>query len=202
MQPEIILYIIVLIYSIVLHEIAHGWAAYLFGDRTAYYNNRLTLNPVPHIDVVGSIILPAILVLSQSPMFLGWAKPVPVAEHNLNPYRLGKFCVAIAGVTVNFLLAVIFIIVGSQLTDNNLKNFAYIIAITNLGLVIFNLIPFPPADGYRIMEIFLPENIKRTVDNLLYKYFFATIIIAIILASQIFQIIFPFFRNVIAGLIF
>ncbi len=202
MQPEIIFYVIVLIYSIVLHEIAHGWAAYYFGDMTAYYNNRLTLNPIPHIDPVGSILLPAMLILSGSPMFLGWAKPVPVSEHNLNPYNLGKFCVSIAGVAVNVLLAVIFIIIGSQLADVNLKQFAFIIAIVNMGLAIFNLIPFPPADGYRIIENFLPLSLQRQIDNLLQQYFFVTIIIAILLASQIFQLIFPFFYSLIRSLIF
>lgn len=202
MQLEIIFYIIILIYSIILHEIAHGWAAYIFGDKTAMYSNRLTLNPIPHIDPVGSILLPALLIITQSPMFLGWAKPVPVAEHNLNPYKLGKFCVSVAGVFVNVLLAIIFTIIGSQLLDINFKNFAYIVAVTNLGLAIFNLIPFPPADGYRIIENFLPYGLQRKIDNLLQEYFFATIIIAIILASQIFRIIFPFFQNIISQIIF
>jgi Zn-dependent protease len=202
MQPEIIFYVIVLIYSIVLHEIAHGWAAYMFGDKTAYYNNRLTLNPIPHVDPVGSILLPAMLIFSGSPMFLGWAKPVPVSEHNLNPYQLGKFCVSIAGVAVNLLLAIIFAFVGSQLADINLKQLAFIISITNMGLAIFNLIPFPPADGYRIIENFLPISLQRQVDNLLQQYFLFTIIAAIILVSFIFRVIFPPFYNLIYNTIF
>lgn len=202
MQPELFFYIIVLIYSIILHEIAHGWAAYLFGDKTAFYNNRLTLNPVPHIDPIGSVLLPAMLIFSGSPMFLGWAKPVPVSEHNLNPYQLGKFSVSIAGVAVNILLSILFIIIGSQLADANMKQLAFIIAIVNAGLAIFNLIPFPPADGYRIIENFLPLTLQRQVDNLLQQYFVFTIVAAIILASFIFRIIFPPVYNIIYSAIF
>lgn len=202
MQPEILFYIIVLIYSIVLHEIAHGWAALLFGDKTAFYNNRLTLNPIPHLDPIGSVALPALLIISGSPMFLGWAKPVPVSEHNLHPYNLGKFCVSIAGVAVNIMLAIVFIIIGAIFTDVNLKQLAFIVAITNMGLAIFNLIPFPPADGYRIIENFLPLSLQRKVDTLLQEYFLFTIIAAILLASFIFRLIFPFFYNIIYTFIF
>ena len=205
MQPDnylLFFYIIVLIYSIILHEIAHGWAAYIFGDKTAFYNNRLTLNPIPHIDPIGSVLLPAMLILSQSPMFLGWAKPVPVSEHNLNPYNLGKFCVSIAGVMVNFLLCILFIIIGSQLVDANMKQLAFIVAIVNAGLGIFNLIPFPPADGYRIIENFLPLSLQRQVDNLLQQYFLFTIVGAILVASFIFRIIFPPINNFIYNFIF
>jgi Zn-dependent protease len=205
MQPDnilLIFYVIVLIYSIILHEIAHGWAAYIFGDKTAFYNNRLTLNPIPHIDPIGSVLLPAMLILSSSPMFLGWAKPVPVAEHNLVPYNLGKFSVSIAGIAVNISLAVIFTIVGSQLVDTNLKQLAFIVALVNSGLAIFNLIPFPPADGYRIIENFLPLSLQRQIDTLLQQYFLFTIIGAILLASLIFRMIFPPIYSLIYSSIF
>jgi Zn-dependent protease len=202
MQPDMIFQIIVIIYSIILHEIAHGYAAYLFGDKTAYYNNRLTLNPVPHIDIVGSIIVPAFLIMSQSSIFMGWAKPVPVAEHNLNPYKLGSFCVSFAGVFVNFLLAVVFTIIGSQLGGETLKNLCAIVAITNLGLAVFNLIPVPPADGYRIISLFLPWDVKRKIEGFIHQNFIVTIVIAILVATQIFRVIFPFFYKIILGFIF
>jgi Zn-dependent protease len=202
MQPEIVFYVVVLVYSIVLHEVAHGWAAFFFGDKTAFYNNRLTLNPLPHLDPIGSILLPGLLILSGSPMFLGWAKPVPVAEHNLIPYNLGKFCVSVAGVFTNFLLAIVFTIIGSQLADTNLKELAFIVAITNSGLAVFNLIPFPPADGYRIIESFLPHSLQRKISFLIQEYFMFTIILAILLASFIFRIIFPVFYNLIYTSIF
>ncbi len=202
MQPENIFQIIVLIYSIILHEIAHGYAAYAFGDKTAYYQNRLSLNPIPHIDPVGSILLPATLIFSGAGIIMGWAKPVPVAEHNLNPYKLGNFCVSFAGVFINVVLAVVFIAIGASLADLSIKKLCAIVAITNLGLAIFNLIPFPPADGYRIISVFLNWEVKRKIENLLQNYFFATIIISIFLASQIFVTIFPYFQKIVLKIIF
>ncbi len=201
MQLEIFFQIIVIIYSVILHEIAHGYAAYVFGDKTAYYQNRLTLNPIPHIDMFGSIIVPALLLLSGSSILAGWAKPVPVSEHNLNPYKLGSFSVSIAGVAVNFLLCIIFAVVGHFVDTPNIKNLCAIVSITNLGLAIFNLIPIPPADGYRIVSIFLPWNIKRQIENFLQQYFIVSIIIAIFIATQIFRYIFPFFYKIILNFV-
>mgnify|MGYP001280709412 CR=1 FL=1 len=202
MQPEIIFQIIVIVYSVVLHEVAHGYAAYLFGDKTAFYQGRLTLNPLPHIDIVGSVIVPIVLILSHSSMLLGWAKPVPVAEHALNPYKLGSFCVSIAGVFVNFLLAIVFIIIGSYLVDDTLKSLCSIIAITNIGLGIFNLIPMPPADGYRIVSLFLPYSTKSKIESFMQQNFFITMILALFISFQIFNIIFPFFYRLVVQAIF
>ena len=202
MQPEIIFQIIVIIYSVILHEIAHGYAAYIFGDKTAYYQNRLTLNPIPHIDIMGSIIVPAVLILSGSSILAGWAKPVPVGEHNLNPYKLGSFIVSIAGVFVNFLLALVFTILGSYVGDPTLKSLFAIVAITNVGLAVFNLIPIPPADGYRIVSIFLPYNIKRQIESFLQKNFFPALIFALFVATQIFRFIFPIFYKIVYSSIF
>lgn len=202
MQPETFFQIIVIVYSVVLHEIAHGYAAYAFGDKTAFYQNRLTLNPLPHIDMVGSIIVPGLLILSGSSILAGWAKPVPVSEHNLNPYKLGSFTVAIAGVLVNLALMLIFTIIGALMVDPNIKYLCSIVAITNLGLAIFNLIPIPPADGYRIISIFLAWDIKRKIESFLQQNFLISIIIAIFIATQIFRYIFPFFNKIILNLIF
>lgn len=103
---------------------------------------------------------------------------------------------------VNFLLCILFIIIGSQLVDANMKQLASIVAIVNAGLGIFNLIPFPPADGYRIIENFLPLSLQRQVDNLLQQYFLFTIVGAILVASFIFRIIFPPINNFIYNFIF
>jgi Zn-dependent protease len=202
MQPEIIFQILVIVYSVILHEIAHGYAAYLFGDNTAYYQNRLTLNPLPHIDIMGSIIVPATLILSGSSFVAGWAKPVLVSDHNLNPYKLGNFCVSIAGVAVNFLLCAIFVFMGSQIGSASIKSLCTIVAITNLGLAIFNLIPVPPADGYRILSVFLPTQIQRKIENFLQQNFFIAIILALLISTQIFRLIFPFFYAIIINYIF
>ena len=201
-QMLIVFQIIVLIYSVILHEIAHGYAAYVFGDKTAYYQNRLTLNPIPHIDPVGSILIPFFLVLSHAGLLFGWAKPVPVQEHNLNPYKLGSFCVSFAGVFVNLLLSLIFATIGSFILDYNTKTLCAIIASVNLALAIFNLIPIPPADGYRIISIFLPWDIKRKIETFIQQNFIITIILAIIIATQFFQLIFPYFQNILVNIIF
>jgi Zn-dependent protease len=202
MDPLIIFQIIVIIYSVILHEIAHGYAAYLFGDKTAFYQNRLTLNPIPHIDPVGSILIPAFLTFTHAGLLFGWAKPVPVSEHNLNPYKLGSFCVSIAGVLTNLLLAIVFSVFGYYFATDTTKYLCAMVAVTNLGLAIFNLIPIPPADGYRIISIFLPWDIKRKIENFLQQNFIITIIVAIFLATQIFSIIFPFFQRIIFNFIY
>lgn len=202
MQPEIIFQIVVIIYSVVLHEIAHGYAAYMFGDKTAYFQNRLTLNPIPHVDLVGSILVPSMLILTGSSLLAGWAKPVPVSEHNLNPYKLGSFVVSIAGVAVNLSLCIIFAYFGSLTSDLELKALFAMVAVTNLGLAIFNLIPVPPADGYRIASIFLPWGIKRKIENFLAQNFLISIVIAIFIAVQVFSIIFPIFYKIVYSFIY
>jgi Zn-dependent protease len=176
--------------------------AYLFGDNTALYQNRLTLNPLPHVDPIGSVVIPVALLLSGSPLFFGWAKPVPVSEHNLNPYNFGRFCVSVAGVFVNFLLAFIFIVLSQFVLDTSLKTFFYIIAITNVGLGVFNLLPFPPADGYRVLETFLPWQVKRKMDSLINQNFLVVILVSIFFATFVFRYIFPFIQNQVFKMIF
>ena len=103
-----IFYIIILVMSIVIHEVSHGFMAEYFGDETARDAGRLTLNPIPHLDIFGSIILPAVLVLAHSPFLFGWAKPVPYNPNNLSNRKWGTIAVASAGVLANFLIAIIF----------------------------------------------------------------------------------------------
>ena len=103
-----ILTLVILILSIIVHEVAHGYAANSLGDPTARLAGRLTLNPVSHIDLLGSIIIPGLLVLTGSPIMFGWAKPVPYNPYNLRNHRWGEFLVAIAGVATNLFLAIIF----------------------------------------------------------------------------------------------
>ncbi len=144
--------IVVLIFSIVLHEIAHGYAALLCGDPTAKISGRLTLNPVKHLDFVGSLIVPIVFFFASSGV-AGWAKPVPY-----NPYLLqGRFAelfVASAGVLTNLLIAlcIAFALSIGILTPSQ-EAFELITAIVyiNIGLFVFNLLPFPPFDGLRII---------------------------------------------------
>ncbi len=151
--------IIVLIMSIVLHEIAHGYAAKWLGDPTAKLAGRLTLNPLKHIDLMGSIIIPAFLILTHSNIFFGWAKPVPYNPYNLRNQRWGEAIVAVAGSATNLLLAIIFGIVARLADANGLPAFALLaatITFTNVFLGLFNLIPIPPMDGYTFLRGILP----------------------------------------------
>jgi Zn-dependent protease len=209
MEPILIFQIIVLIYSIIIHEIAHGYAAYIFGDRTALYMGRLTLNPLPHIDPFGSLLLPFMLLISGGGIIAGYAKPVPVNENNLQNGNtfftkrgFASFCVSFAGVFVNLLLAIVFALIGSLLLDSNLKTLCFVVATTNLGLAIFNLLPIPPADGYRILSIFLPRDLQNKIDNLINQYLVFFLIGAIFVASLIFSQIFPYFLNILRQIIF
>ena len=160
----IVLFVIKLValgFSIILHEIAHGYAAYKMGDPTAAYSNRLTLNPLAHIDLFGSIILPLILIVTGSPVLLGWAKPVPINPYHFQNLKRGMMITAAAGPLTNFALAV----VGGTLfhwvapfSDVLAWFLAYFCA-TNVALGVFNLIPIPPLDGSRVLYGLLPRGL-------------------------------------------
>ncbi|MFA6414420.1 MAG: site-2 protease family protein [Candidatus Paceibacterota bacterium] len=160
----IILTFCILILSIIVHEVAHGYAANSLGDPTARLAGRLTLNPLPHIDLMGSIILPALLVITHSPIFFGWAKPVPYNPYNLTNQRWGEALVAAAGSATNILLAVIFGLIvryGAALgLDVTALALATTISFTNLFLGLFNLIPFPPLDGFTVLRSALPWHLS------------------------------------------
>jgi Zn-dependent protease len=155
-DPTGIFYIIVLIMSVVLHELAHGYAALYFGDQTAKYAGRLTLNPLKHLDPFGSVILPLLLVLTNAPFLIGWAKPVPYNPENLTNKRLGTLWVASAGILTNLAIALFFGLiirfVGSAgLLSVEFISLLSIIVLVNIVLAIFNLIPITPLDGSKIL---------------------------------------------------
>jgi Zn-dependent protease len=203
MPIELIIFqLIVLIYSIVLHEIAHGYAAYRYGDNTALYQGRLSMNPLVHLDMFGSILLPLMLFIGNSPILAGWAKPVPVNEDNLRPQKQGSFIISIAGVAINFAIAFVFILFALYIDSINLKTLCYIVVTVNVALGLFNLIPFPPADGYRILSIFLPFEMKRNIDNFINQNFYVTIITSIIFAAILFSFFFPYITSILRQVIF
>lgn len=187
----IVLVLVVLIFSIVLHEIAHGYAALKFGDSTAKDQGRLTLNPLVHIDLFGSIILPALLYFMSAPI-LAWAKPVPVDFYALRPRRLGRFVVAMAGVAVNFLIAVvaalIFRLIGGGISGEILLAAVYI----NLLLMLFNLMPIPPLDGSHLWMMWLSEEQQARIRANTLLFFI--LLIFMIPRLPIWNLILPIYR--------
>lgn len=157
---DTLLSFVVLILSIIAHEVSHGYAANSLGDPTARLAGRLTLNPLPHIDLMGSIILPALLVFTHSPILFGWAKPVPYNPYNLTNQRWGEALVAIAGSATNIFLAIVFGLLvrygAAAGFDASALSLAANIAFINLFLGLFNLIPFPPLDGFTALRAALP----------------------------------------------
>lgn len=160
---------IVFIFSVMVHEVSHGLMAYRLGDDTAKQMNRLNLNPLNHIDPVGSIILPGFLFLVRSPILFGWAKPVPYNPYNLKNPKTGAALIGIAGPASNLSLALIFglliralsFISGPEALLATLGMFFSVIVYVNIMLAIFNLIPIPPLDGSKILFAVLSEKYHR-----------------------------------------
>ena len=172
------LMVVVLLFSIIIHEIAHGYVALLNGDPTARMLGRLTLNPVPHIDPMGSILLPLLLLISQSSFLIGWAKPVPVNPLNFRNYRWGEFAVSAAGPVSNLALAAIFsVLLRLGLENPGLTQLAYYGVSINIILALFNLIPIPPLDGSHILALVLPRELARLYSYLQPVGFFLILIL-------------------------
>ncbi|OGY57939.1 MAG: hypothetical protein A3D47_00670 [Candidatus Colwellbacteria bacterium RIFCSPHIGHO2_02_FULL_43_15] len=166
----IIFQIAVLLGSVIIHEVSHGLMALSLGDETAKDAGRLTLNPISHIDLFGSIILPLLLFVTHSPVILGWAKPVPYNPHALyKDYIYGPLKVALAGPLSNLALAFIFgliIRLGSSFLSPVTLGFLSMIVFINCLLAIFNLIPIPPLDGSKILTIILPPRYSLALQNI------------------------------------
>jgi Zn-dependent protease len=215
---EIVIFsIAVLIMSAVMHEYMHGWVAYKLGDNTAKDMGRLTLNPVNHLDPIGSIILPLLLVLSKTGFIIGWAKPVPYNPYNLRDPKYGDLKVAIGGPGTNLAIAIIFgivarltpiaanikqmLVIGFLRGDydyllgqmhgsliNSIFILSGIICFINLLLMIFNLIPIPPLDGSKVLMTFLPFNWQIRMHRIEPYGFF---IIIFLLMFGLFSLIWP-----------
>ena len=155
-------YSLPIIFAITVHEAAHGYAAKYFGDMTAFHLKRISLNPLRHIDPLGTIILPALLFFLQAGFIFGWAKPVPVNFSNLRNPKKDMLWVALAGPGANLIMAILWTIVYSnqQLVPSIGQNFISIMAVAgiqiNIVLMVLNLLPLPPLDGGRVAVSLLP----------------------------------------------
>ncbi len=200
---DTIFYIAILIMSVVIHEISHGFMAEYFGDSTARFAGRLTLNPIKHLDPFGSVILPAFLALSGSPFLFGWAKPVTYNPDNLSNIKWGTFFVAVAGVLANLFIAIIFGIIirlGAHFSlPESFYSVTSIIVITNLALAIFNLVPIPPLDGSKILFTFLPASFFSFV-MLFEQYSLILLLIFIVFFSNFLYPILVFLFHLTTGL--
>jgi len=159
--------IAVIMFSAVIHEVMHGVAADKLGDPTARYAGRLTLNPLKHLDPFGSVLLPVILALTNSPILFGWAKPVPYNPYNLTGSpRYGEAIVAGAGPASNFAIALIAaLVIRANILPTELNSIVFIIVLVNIMLGIFNLIPIPPLDGSKVLTAILPLGLRISYDR-------------------------------------
>jgi len=193
---RVVMWAVPVVFSIVVHEVSHGWMAYRLGDDTAKRMGRLTLNPLSHVDPMGTVILPLIMIVMGGPVF-GWAKPVPFNPYNFRRnvnVRNGAMWVALAGPASNLAIAFIssFILVGAQkalfgfpsVIYFSVTQLAQAFIVINLVLASLNLVPIPPLDGSKILMRFLPPEYDRYF-SMLERYGF--LILLILLATGVFS---------------
>lgn len=175
--------IAVLILSVVIHEVSHGFAANYLGDPTARLQGRLSLNPLPHIDPIGSVLIPLLLFFTNTGVMFGWAKPVPVNPYNLRG-KFGEAIVAAAGPLSNIFVALVFgllIRAGANMMPASFLQIAASVVIINIVLAIFNLVPIPPLDGSKILFAFLPYHLHQIRESLERYGFFIVLIFIVFL---------------------
>jgi len=199
MLDVVLLILFVVTPAIVLHEVAHGLSAYWLGDPTAKNLGRLTLNPIKHIDPIGSLLVPGALFLAHyfglthSLMLFGWAKPVPVNFRNLRPQRLGMSLVAIAGPLTNIALAFIFSRLYLWPALSNATQICAWGVMLNLTLAVFNMVPIPPLDGSRVVTSVLPMKLAYYYSRL-ERY--GLIILIVLLNLGLFRFLSPVIEQV------
>ncbi|MDO8625973.1 MAG: site-2 protease family protein [Candidatus Magasanikbacteria bacterium] len=156
---SLLFYFVIIIPSSIIHEYAHGWVADMLGDPTARYAGRLTIDPRPHIDLWGTLLMPLLLFIATSGRFIfAYAKPVPYNPYNLKDQKWGPVWVGLAGPMANFLLAAAFALVLRLMPYNAISEFLAIIVYANIMLMVFNLVPIPPLDGSKLLYALLPDS--------------------------------------------
>lgn len=185
---DIIFDIIIIVFSAILHEVSHGLAARALGDKTAEYAGRLTLNPVAHIDLYGSILMPLILWFASGGRFLfAYAKPVPFNPYNLKNQQWGPALVGVAGPLTNLILALIMaLLIRADLFAVGVSEFLFRVLLINVSLAVFNMVPIPPLDGSKVLFALLPpkyDNLKYQLERygmfaaLIFIFFFSSVLI-------------------------
>lgn len=202
--------LVVLIFSVMIHEISHGAVAYQLGDPTAKNAGRLTLNPLKHLDPVGSVILPlSLFLLSGGTFIIGWAKPVPYNPLNLKNPRTGSALIGMAGPLSNFAIAIIFAGLIQLLTPlGGIETIGLVtllfhaVVILNILLAVFNLLPMPPLDGASVLFALLPEK-YNAIRRFLIQYGFYILILFILFGFPVITpIIYWFYRILVGNSIF
>lgn len=198
LPQTIAVWILPVLFAVTVHETAHGWVANQLGDRTALLMGRLTLNPIHHIDFFGSIIVP-IVCLSLGGFVFGWAKPVPVDWRNLRKPRRDAALVAVAGPLSNFLMAILWLLIGkcgllaAKGGFSVAGSFAYMVGgagvTINLALMVLNLLPIPPLDGSRVVSSLLPPRLAMVYNRIEPYGFF--ILVALIFTNILSVILIP-----------
>jgi len=171
-----------IMYSIILHEIAHGWVARLWGDGTAMEMKRLSLNPLYHIDPLGTILVPILLYLSTGTAF-GWAKPVPVNPRRFRNWRMGNLTVSLAGVLTNILIGTGLAVVGYWARFE----VVYQLMFANFFLAFFNLLPIPPLDGFRVVMSLFPRAWQEAVEPYLFPI--GIVVMVVLINTPVFSIV-------------
>lgn len=199
--------IAILIFSVVIHEVSHGYAAYFLGDPTAKYAGRLTLNPLKHLDPWGSFLVPLFLTISHLGIIFGWAKPVPYNPYNLSNQKYGPALVGVAGPLSNLALALlagvmirIMLVIGVE--DGFFGyNILALLVVINVFLIVFNLLPIPPLDGSKLLFAFLP--VSEYTKAMLEQYGFVFLLLFLYVFSDLLRVlenvVLGFFTNYVVG---